>query len=188
MSDPLEPCLCLKISSLSEGQTFAKQLGSRLAPGDVLLLRGDLGAGKTTLTQAIAEGLEVPQGYAVTSPTYALMHEYPGRCPLYHFDLYRLQGEDDIEGAGLLEYLGATDGVSVVEWAARLGTLTPPGALTLHLSLPALQTLSSEEQYLSSEEHFLSSEEQRLFRFQTSEPLWCKRIEAIAADLHLQLV
>jgi len=169
------PCArALHIASFGETRAFGRALGRELAPGDVLLLDGDLGAGKTTLTQAIGEGLEVPQDFAVTSPTYALLHEYPGRCPLYHFDLYRLQGEDDIEGAGLLEYLGARDGVSVVEWAARLGTLTPPGALVLRLGLP-----------LVSEAAF---EEQRLFHFESSDPLWCQRIEGVAAALKLAFV
>ncbi len=111
--------------------SFGRQLGKLLIPGDVLLLYGGLGAGKTTLTQAIGQGLGVPQEYYISSPSFSLMHEYPGRCPLYHIDCYRLTGEDDIEGAGLVEYLEPEVGVCVVEWPERLGTLTPAQALKI---------------------------------------------------------
>ncbi len=135
MSDNTAATKRLDIFSLADTGNIGLQLGRLLVPGDVLLLTGDLGAGKTTLTQSIARGLDVPEEYYVTSPSFALMQEYPGRCPLYHFDCYRLSGEDDIEGAGLSEYLTTTNGVCVVEWAARLGSLTPDNALTIQLIL-----------------------------------------------------
>ncbi len=119
----------LIIDGLETMEAFGRQLGRLLMPGDVLLLYGGLGAGKTTLTQAIGHGLEVPSNYYISSPSFSLMHEYPGRCPLYHIDCYRLTGEDDIEGAGLIEYLDPLTGVCVVEWPERLGTLTPAQAL-----------------------------------------------------------
>ena len=119
----------LTIDGLETMAAFGRQLGRLLMPGDVLLLYGGLGAGKTTLTQAIGHGLEVPSNYYISSPSFSLMHEYPGRCPLYHIDCYRLTGEDDIEGAGLAEYLEPRAGVCVVEWPERLGTLTPAQAL-----------------------------------------------------------
>ena len=122
------------LASLADTDAFGRHLGQLLAPGDVLLLFGDLGAGKTTLTQAIAHGLAVPDEYYVTSPSFALVHEYPGRLPLYHMDCYRLSGEDDIEGAGLLEYLEDTRGVCVVEWPERLGTFTPDDCLVINIS------------------------------------------------------
>jgi tRNA threonylcarbamoyladenosine biosynthesis protein TsaE len=123
----------IDISSLAEAGKFGEHLGRLLIPGDVLLLSGDLGAGKTTLTQSIARGLEVPEDYYITSPSFVLMHEYPGRCPLYHIDCYRLGGEDDIEGAGLLDYLETRIGVCVVEWPERLGSLTPKNFLEIHI-------------------------------------------------------
>ena len=109
---------------------LGRYLGREARPGDVLLLAGDLGAGKTTLTRAIAAGLEVPPEVPVTSPTFALLHEYPGRLPLYHIDLYRLDSEEEIEDLGLADAIYG-EGVAVVEWPDRLGTLTP----TEHLSL-----------------------------------------------------
>ena len=113
---------------------LGRYLGREARPGDVLLLAGDLGAGKTTLTRAIAAGLEVPPEMAVTSPTFALLHEYPGRLPLYHIDLYRLDSEEEIEDLGLADAIYG-DGVAVVEWPDRLGTLTPREHLYLTIVL-----------------------------------------------------
>jgi tRNA threonylcarbamoyladenosine biosynthesis protein TsaE len=107
-------------------------LGRLAEPGDVILLHGDLGAGKTTLTQAVAQGLDVPPDQYVTSPSFALLHEYRGRMPLYHMDCYRLAGEDDVEGAGLMDYIGGP-GLTVIEWPDRLGSLQPGKRLDLTL-------------------------------------------------------
>lgn len=150
----------LEIASLADTQRLGLQIGQLLIPGDKLLLTGDLGAGKTTLTQSIAKGLDVPKEYYVTSPSFALMQEYPGRCPLYHFDCYRLSGEDDIEGAGLSEYLTTANGVCVIEWAARLGRLTPDNALTIKI--------------------ILLGGEKRRFVFETGDAAWTRRMETIA--------
>lgn len=110
-------------------------LGATAAPGDVLLLEGDLGAGKTTLVRGLARGLGVAA--AVTSPTFALLHELPGRLPLYHFDLYRISPEE-IDAAGFSEYWDSGRGVCAIEWAERLGedgyNFRPPQAVTVTLS------------------------------------------------------
>ena len=111
---------------------LGEQLGSIARKGDVILLHGDLGVGKTTLTQSIAQGLEVPEEQYVSSPSFALMHEYPGRIPLFHIDCYRLAGEEDIEGAGLAEYIGGP-GLTVIEWPDRLGSLQPEERLDIFL-------------------------------------------------------
>lgn len=113
-------------------EALGRILGRFARTGDVLLLSGDLGAGKTTLTQFIAAGLEVPPECYVTSPSFSLLHEYPGRMPLYHMDCYRLAGEDDVEGSGLMDYIVA-DGLAVVEWPDRLGRLQPPEHLSIDL-------------------------------------------------------
>jgi tRNA threonylcarbamoyladenosine biosynthesis protein TsaE len=140
----------IDIPSLAAAGKFGKHLGRLLVPGDIVLLYGDLGAGKTTVTQSIADGLDVPESYYVTSPSFALMHEYPGRCPLYHIDCYRLSGEDDIEGAGLLDYLETRTGICVVEWPERLGSLTPATALEIHI-----QVLQNEHRRLIFASHGL---------------------------------
>ncbi|MCI5130775.1 MAG: tRNA (adenosine(37)-N6)-threonylcarbamoyltransferase complex ATPase subunit type 1 TsaE [Candidatus Electrothrix sp. EH2] len=111
---------------------LGQELGRIAEQGDVILLHGDLGAGKTTLTQSIACGLEVPDDQYVSSPSFALMHEYPGRIPLFHLDCYRLAGEEDIEGAGLADYIGGP-GLSVIEWPDRLESLQPEERLDIFL-------------------------------------------------------
>lgn len=80
-------------------------------------LEGPLGAGKTTLSQAIAAGLGVDE--PLTSPTYALIQEYEGRCPVFHMDLYRLHGPEDFENLGGPDYLGGP-GVCLIEWSDRI--------------------------------------------------------------------
>lgn len=104
----------------------AAGLAAALKPGDVLLLSGPLGAGKTCFTRGLAAGLGLDPG-KVLSPTFQLVRELRGgRLPLFHVDLYRLEGPDVVERLGLEEYFDA-DGVTVVEWPERLGRLGPSG-------------------------------------------------------------
>jgi len=125
--------LNLFLKSTRDTDRLGRWLGGQARKGDVILLHGDLAAGKTTLTQSIARGLEVPEDQYVTSPSFALLHEYPGRIPLYHMDCYRLSGEDDIEGAGLIDYIGGP-GLTVIEWPDRLGGLQPEQRLDIELA------------------------------------------------------
>lgn len=122
----------LELSSLKRTEEFGKVLGNIVEPGDVITLQGPLGAGKTALTQAIARGLGVDPNIYITSPTFSLLHEYQGRTPLYHMDLYRLTGEDEIESLGFLEYFSG-NGVTVIEWPERLGVLMPTERLNVEL-------------------------------------------------------
>jgi len=107
-------------------------IGERLTAGDVVALTGELGAGKTCLTQGIAKGLGVPEGYYVTSPTFTLINEYPGRINLYHMDVYRLSGSRDLEDMGCEEYFYG-DGVVVIEWAEKVRDIIPEEALLINL-------------------------------------------------------
>lgn len=93
-------------------------LGQVIQQPVVLLLIGDLGAGKTCLTQGIGRGLGIPESEPIVSPTYTLMNMYEARLPLYHFDLYRLADPGELEELGMDEYLPG-EGVAVVEWADR---------------------------------------------------------------------
>ncbi|WP_208597658.1 tRNA (adenosine(37)-N6)-threonylcarbamoyltransferase complex ATPase subunit type 1 TsaE [Desulfogranum mediterraneum] len=133
-TDDNQPLSCPGPMNLDQLSLFGRQLAGMLLPGDLLLLQGELGAGKTTLVQQIAQGLEVGADQYVSSPSYALLHEYSGRLPVYHMDLYRLSGEEDVEGAGLLDYLNH-QGVTLIEWPDRLGSLLPDQYLEIHLAM-----------------------------------------------------
>jgi tRNA threonylcarbamoyladenosine biosynthesis protein TsaE len=115
--------------SADETRAIGERLGRLLRAGDVLLLHGDLGSGKTTLTQGIARGLGV-EDY-VQSPTFTLVAEHTGSTPcgtplrLYHIDLYRLSGEEDLPSFGYEQYLAPVDGITVIEWPERAGSTLP---------------------------------------------------------------
>jgi tRNA threonylcarbamoyladenosine biosynthesis protein TsaE len=122
-------------STLTANPEQTRALGCRLGrmarPGLLVLLSGDLGAGKTCFAQGVAEGLGVPTGEPVTSPSYTLLNTYQGRLPLYHFDLYRLVVVEDLEEFGYDE-AAESAGVTLVEWADRLGK-APPASLRIAL-------------------------------------------------------
>lgn len=111
---------------------LGQKIASILKPGDILALFGQLGAGKTTLIQGIAQGLGVKD--YVTSPTFILINEYQGRLPFYHIDLYRLEDPLQIEELGIDEYY-EKGGVVVIEWAERLGDLLPEGARQIKIEV-----------------------------------------------------
>ena len=116
-----------------ETQQVGRIIGEQARPGDVYLLTGPLGAGKTCLTQGIALGLGVP-GH-VRSPTFVLMTRYQGRLTLHHMDLYRIGGPLEAWDLGLDEYLSG-DGVCVIEWAGRAAEVVVGGAMWLIRDCP----------------------------------------------------
>ena len=111
----------MKISTDSHEKTltFGEQLGRCLKPGDIILLFGDLGAGKTTLTQGVCRGLGINKDEHIRSPTFTLVNLYQGRIPVNHIDLYRLDSIAEIEALGLEENLFSSS-VSIIEWAEKL--------------------------------------------------------------------
>ncbi len=111
---------------------WGEALGARLRPGDVVGITGDLGAGKTTLTQAMARGMGIEAD--VTSPTFSLVQEYPGEIPMFHFDPYRLDRPEAIEDLGFEEYL-QRGGVVVIEWAELLAAYLPTERLNITLDI-----------------------------------------------------
>jgi len=114
--------LVIETLSADETRSLGMKIAKHLKSRDILALCGPLGAGKTTFIQGLAEGLEVKD--YVTSPTFVLINEYKGRLPLYHIDLYRLDDLNQIEELGLSEYF-EKEGVTVIEWAEKLGELKP---------------------------------------------------------------
>jgi tRNA threonylcarbamoyladenosine biosynthesis protein TsaE len=113
------------LSSIEASQTLGQSWATGLAGGEIFALHGVLGAGKTQVVKGLARGLGFEGD--VTSPTFTIIHEYlGGRLPLYHIDLYRLRSEKEAVDLGLEEYLPATDGVTVIEWADRIPSLLPP--------------------------------------------------------------
>jgi tRNA threonylcarbamoyladenosine biosynthesis protein TsaE len=122
------------LPTLEATQAFGRRLGGLLFPGAVVGLVGQLGAGKTHLARAIAEGLGVRDGRAVTSPTFVLIQEYQGRVPIYHFDAYRLRGAAEFGELGTHEYFEG-DGVCLVEWADRVPEAMPAEQLRITLEV-----------------------------------------------------
>jgi tRNA threonylcarbamoyladenosine biosynthesis protein TsaE len=114
-------------------RTLAARLGLVLAPGDVVALNGELGSGKTEFVHGLAQGLEAPPD-VVASPSFTLVHEYPGRVAMVHVDLYRLEDLPPSMLPDLEEYL-AGDRVVAVEWARRLAPLLPGDYLEVDLEI-----------------------------------------------------
>lgn len=119
--------------SPEETQAIGERVGQNLKPGDIVALIGDLGAGKTCLTQGIARGVKIEPNQIVNSPSYTLINEYAGKIPIYHIDLYRLQRQEEILDLGLEEYLEG-NGICIIEWADRMLDLLPEGCMTIELS------------------------------------------------------
>lgn len=124
MIDVMEPQLVLESNSPEKTLYWGELLGMLLKEGDVVALIGELGAGKTTLTQGIAYGLGVGKECYVTSPTFTIINEYKGRVPVYHLDFYRLESPSEIKNLGLEEYLFG-EGVAIIEWAEKIEEFLP---------------------------------------------------------------
>jgi len=123
--------ISFKSSSPEQTQELGRRLGELALPGDVFLLEGELGAGKTCLTQGIAWGLDIDE-YAL-SPSFVIMRELQGRLRLYHIDLYRLDNIEESMDLGLDDYFFG-DGVCVVEWPERAMSVMPAKYLLIRIS------------------------------------------------------
>ena len=116
--------------SVDETKKLGEKIGACLQVGMVLALIGDLGTGKTSFVQGLARGLEVPNEYYITSPSYTMINEYPGRQPLFHVDLYRLEDPVDFEDIGLYDILG-DNYVVAIEWADKIRQERLPDHVTI---------------------------------------------------------
>jgi tRNA threonylcarbamoyladenosine biosynthesis protein TsaE len=124
----------LDLADLSATTSFGRALGRRLFPGAVVALIGPLGAGKTHLVRAVAEGLAIPDSRVVSSPTFVLIQEYAARLPIYHFDAYRLGSEGEFHDLGVHEYFEDA-GVCLIEWADRVPGCLPAEHLWIAFSV-----------------------------------------------------
>ena len=120
--------------SVDETRKLGHNIGRLINQPLVIALVGDLGSGKTAFVQGLAKGLEVPDGYYITSPTFTLINEYPGRFPLAHADLYRLENISDLVDIGLEEYWNG-QAVLVIEWADKISEGLPAECLLVRLDI-----------------------------------------------------
>ena len=122
------------ISSKSTSQTIrlGKSIGSRLWAGDVVALSGELGVGKTHFIKGLATGVGVGKSTYVSSPSFTLINEYPGKVPFYHIDLFRLESQKEAEGLGLEDYFQG-EGITAIEWADKIPRLLPKEMVSIHI-------------------------------------------------------
>jgi tRNA threonylcarbamoyladenosine biosynthesis protein TsaE len=157
----IEPPLNIVSRSEEETRTLGATIGGLLQPGDVVLLHGDLGSGKTTLTQGIAKGLGIDE--YVQSPTFTIVAEHAGQTGdgeplmLYHLDLYRLTDPAELESFGYEDLVTQSDGVVVVEWPERAGDILPDEYLLVVIDL-----MGPEERLLTLQSVPLHSPERRI--------------------------
>lgn len=117
--------------SADETVALGRLIGARLHGGDVIAYRGGLGAGKTTITHGIAQGMGLKDD--VSSPTFALVNEYRGKINLYHFDMYRINGGLDLETTGFYDYMDS-DSVLAIEWSENISDELPLNVITISIS------------------------------------------------------
>ena len=124
-------------NSASDTLAFAKDFSKNLCRGDIVCLHGDIGVGKTVFTRGIS------CSDAVCSPTFSIMNIYDGNPPIYHFDLYRLNTEDELYESGLMEYIERGDGISVIEWPDIFGGTAEGNIYDVYIS----KNLDIDENY-----------------------------------------
>ena len=122
--------LALTSNSSCETEELGRRLGSILTRGTFIALHGELGSGKTCFTRGVVAAAAPESAHLVASPTFAIMNEYPGTVPIYHFDFYRLTNCHEIAELGFDEYLH-DNGICIAEWSERLGELLPPEYLSI---------------------------------------------------------
>lgn len=123
-------CITLKSESAEETINIGKKIGSMLRGGEIIAMQGTLAAGKTTITKGIAESLGVKDN--ITSPTFCLISEYEGKIPLYHMDVYRLEGGEDFLNLGVEDFM-YSNGVSIIEWSEKVMSELPKKTIILRL-------------------------------------------------------
>jgi len=123
--------LTFKTHSADETIELGRKIGEKLKKGDVIAMQGTLAAGKTTITKGIAQALDIPD--TITSPTFCLISEYAGKMPLYHMDVYRLEGGEDFVNLGTDDMIYG-DGVSIIEWSEKIMDELPSRTIILKIT------------------------------------------------------
>lgn len=133
--------------SREESFQLSEKLGRTLKPGTVVALTGEIGSGKTLFIKGLSRGMGVKNPDEVKSPTFVLLHIYEGRIPIYHFDLYRLEEEKELDDLGFEEFLSNPEAVSLIEWADRAYGRIPASALWIELKItgPASRRIKIKE-------------------------------------------
>lgn len=124
--------MTIKTQTPLETEELGRRIGEKLRKGDVVSLRGSLGAGKTVMAKGIARALGI--GEAIVSPTFTLVQEYDGREKLYHLDIYRLSGEDEFESMGGEEFL-YPDGITLIEWSEKIDSMLPDTTVFISITI-----------------------------------------------------
>lgn len=120
----------IRTNSPAETEALGECLAAKLHGGETVALFGGMGMGKTAFTRGLARGLGIDEG--VSSPTFALVHEYRGRVPVYHFDMFRVTGWDDLYSTGFFDYL-ESGGVLVIEWSENIESALPEDAIQIEI-------------------------------------------------------
>lgn len=120
----------IEIKNIKETEAIGEIIAGILEKGTIICLDGDLGAGKTTLTQFIAKKFGVDE--YVTSPTFTIIKEYEGNLPFYHMDVYRIESEEDMYDLGFEEYI-YSDGITIIEWANNIINMLPNNRINIYI-------------------------------------------------------
>jgi tRNA threonylcarbamoyladenosine biosynthesis protein TsaE len=151
----------IQTRSTLETIQVGNDIGGRLLPGDVVALVGDLGAGKTQFIKGLAAGVGIENSAYISSPSFTLIHQYPGEIPFYHVDLYRLGGEEEAEALGLEEYFEGR-GITAIEWADKIPSLLPDAFLLVSIAysdknIRSLEISGKGKRYLNLVDQIQSS-------------------------------
>ncbi len=123
----------ITLKSLSDTEKFGEILSDIIGPGTLICLNGDLGAGKTTLTQIIGKNLNVKE--YINSPSYSLMNTYNGVYKIHHYDLYKLEGIDDALDIGIEDYIYSDDDIIIIEWANKIQEILPKNRIEINIKI-----------------------------------------------------
>jgi len=162
MTSSLKHKVVIQTKRVSETIRIGKTIGGYLLPGDVVALVGELGAGKTQFIKGLAAGAGIGNPTYISSPSFTLINEYPGKIPFYHVDLFRLERETEAEELGLEDYFQG-EGITAIEWADKIPSLLPKEMLFIHIAYTgkntrSIETIGKGKRFLNLVDQIQSSE------------------------------